>query len=113
MKAMNESRVPSILWWPSRAAWLNSGSERHLHTVQYVATETIYDWPYLRDKFPGVHESGANITNNVWFHARLEIANTIVRVFVDDGKEPVLVVKDLKLGDRSEAEDKSNAKSKP
>ncbi len=79
----------------------NSGTERHLHTVQYVATETIYDWPYLREKYPGVYESGANITNNVWFHARLEIANTTVRVFVNSDKEPVLVVKDLKLGDRS------------
>jgi hypothetical protein len=79
----------------------NSGTERHLHTVQYVATGTIYDWPYLREKFPGIYESGANITNNVWFHARLEIADITVRVFVNDGKEPVLVVKDLKLGDRS------------
>jgi hypothetical protein len=79
----------------------NSGTERHLHTVQYVATETIYDWPYLREKFPGVYESGAKIANNVWFHARLEVADTTVRVFVNDGKDPVLVVKDLKLGDRS------------
>ena len=28
----------------------NSGTERHLHTVQYVATGTIYDWPYLQEK---------------------------------------------------------------
>jgi len=79
----------------------NSGTPRHLHTVQYVATDTIYDWPYLREKFPGVYEGGANIANNVWFHARLEIDGTTVQVFVNDGKEPVLVVKDLKLGDRS------------
>ena len=31
----------------------NSGTERHHHTVQYVATNTIYDWPYLREHFPG------------------------------------------------------------
>ena len=79
----------------------NSGTERHHHTVQYVATETIYDWPYLRKNFPGVYEAGANIANNVWFHARLEIDGTTVQVFVNDGQEPVLVVKDLKLGDRS------------
>ncbi len=79
----------------------NSGTERHPHTVQYVATETIYDWPYLRKNFPGVYESGANIANNVWFHVRLEVDGTTVQVFVNDGPEPVLVVKDLKLGDRS------------
>ena len=79
----------------------NSGTERHSHTVQYVATETIYDWPYLRENFPGVYEAGAEIANNVWFHARLEIDGTTVKVFVNDGPEPVLVVKDLKLGDRT------------
>ncbi len=79
----------------------NSGTERHLHTVQYVATDTIYDWPYLREKFPGVYESGATIANNVWFHARLEIEGTTVKVFVNGDKTPVLIVKDLKLGDRS------------
>jgi hypothetical protein len=79
----------------------NSGTERHQHTVQYVATNTIYDWPYLRENFPGIYESGANIANNVWFHARLEIDGTTVQVFVNDGKEPVLVVKDLKLGEHS------------
>jgi len=79
----------------------NSGTERHQHTVQYVATNTIYDWPYLREKFPGVYEGGADIANNVWFHARLEIDGATVQVFVNEGKTPVLVVKDLKLGDHS------------
>lgn len=79
----------------------NSGTPRHAHTVQYVATDTIYDWPYLRQNFPGVYEAGADIADNVWFHARLEIDGTSVRVFVNNAAEPVLVVKDLKLGDRS------------
>ncbi len=43
----------------------------------------------------------AVIAANVWFHARLEIDGTTVRVFVHDAAEPVLVVKDLELGDRS------------
>ncbi len=79
----------------------NSGTERHMHTVQYVATNTIYDWPYLREKFPGAYEAGADTANSVWFHARLEVAGTTVKVFVNDATEPNLVVKDLKLGDRS------------
>ena len=79
----------------------NSGTDHHQHTVQYVVTDTIYDWPYLREKFPGVYESGANITDNVWFHARLEVKGTTVKVFVNDTKEPNLVVKEMKLGDGS------------
>jgi hypothetical protein len=79
----------------------NSGTPRHDHTVQYVATDTIYDWPYLRKNFPGVYESGATIANNTWFHVRLEIDGVTCRVFVNHSAEPVLTVKDLKLGDRS------------
>ena len=79
----------------------NSGTPRHDHTVQYVATETIYDWPYLRKNFPGVYEAGANIVENVWFHVRLEIDGPVARVFVNNGADPVLTVKDLKLGDRA------------
>ncbi|HEY4249406.1 MAG TPA: hypothetical protein VGM64_21470 [Lacunisphaera sp.] len=79
----------------------NSGTERRAHTVQYVATDTIYDWPYLRKNFPGVYEASAAIADNVWFHVRLEIDGTTVQVFVNDGPQPVLVVKDLKLGDRA------------
>jgi hypothetical protein len=79
----------------------NSGTPRHGHTVQYVATDTIYDWPYLRKNFPGVYEAGADISDNVWFHVRLEVDGTTVRVFVNGSVEPVLIVKDLKLGDRS------------
>lgn len=78
----------------------NSGTEREHHTVQYVATDTIYDWPYLRKNFPGVYEGRATIANNVWFHVRLEIAGTTVQVFVNDGKVPVLVVRDMKLPDK-------------
>lgn len=77
----------------------NSGTERHDHTVQYVANGTIYDWPYLREHFPGVYEAGADIANDAWFHVRLEIQDTTVRVYVNNKTEPVLVVKDLKLGD--------------
>lgn len=79
----------------------NSGTPRHDHTVQYVATGTIYDWPYLREHYPGVYEAGARIANSTWFHVRLEIDGTVCRVFVNDGAAPVLTVKDLKFGDRS------------
>ncbi len=66
-----------------------------------MATDTIYDWPYLRHNFPGVYEADANIADNVWFHVRLEIDGTVAKVFVNQGQEPVLVVKELKLGEQT------------
>ena len=57
-----------------------------------------YGWQYLRENFPGKYESGATIQNNEWFHVRLEIKDTAVEVFVNNSKEPVLTVDDLKNG---------------
>ncbi len=71
----------------------NSGTEKHENSVQYaVIGHPQGSWRYLRDKFPGKYESGADIKPNEWFHARLEIQGKTLKVFVDKGKEPVLVV---------------------
>ena len=74
----------------------NSGGDRHGNTVQYSLKGSIYGWQYLRENFPGKYESGADIQVNEWFHVRLEIKDTTVKVFVNNSKEPVLTVNDLK-----------------
>ena len=76
----------------------NSGTEKHENTVQYSLKGSKYGWQYLRENFPGKYESGATIQNNEWFHVRLEIKDTAVEVFVNNSKEPVLTVDDLKNG---------------
>ena len=76
----------------------NSGTEKHDNTVQYVAKGTKYSWHYLRKNFPGKYESGADIKKYEWFHVKLEIKDTTVKVFINDDPEPALVVDDMKYG---------------
>ena len=74
----------------------NSGTEKNGNTVQYSLKGSEYGWQYLRENFPGKYESGADIQVNEWFHVRLVIKDTTVEVFVNNSKEPVLTVTDLK-----------------
>ena len=78
----------------------NAGTKRHENTVQYAAIgRKDATWDYLRKNFPSRYESGADIKKNEWFRARLVIKGTDVSVFVNDGKEPVLVVTDMRYGE--------------
>lgn len=77
----------------------NSGTAKHNNTVQYsMLGRPEYGWRQLRDKFPGQYESGADIKNDQWFHARIEIRADRLQAYVNDGAKPVLVVDKL-LGD--------------
>lgn len=66
---------------------------RRAHAVQYISSPS-YDWQRLRTEHPGVYEQPVNPTPdpNGWFHARVVVAGSRVSVFVDDAKEPSLVV---------------------
>jgi hypothetical protein len=63
------------------------------HAVQYVAWPE-HTWEALRARAPGVYESAiAPVPDPAgWFHARIEIARTTVKVFVDRAAQPTLVV---------------------
>lgn len=76
----------------------NAGTEKHKNTVQYVAKGSINTWHYLRKNFPGKYESGADIKKNQWFHVKLEVKDTQVKVYVNKDPKPVLVVDDMKYG---------------
>jgi hypothetical protein len=64
--------------------------------VQYVSWP---DHPFerLRAEKPGKFEAPVNPVPDPsgWFHARVEVTNKTVRVWVNDGKEPCLVVERL------------------
>ena len=62
-----------------------------------MAKGTKYTWFYLRENFPGVYESAADIKKNEWFHVKLEINGNTVKVYVNNLDEPSLVVNDMKL----------------
>jgi hypothetical protein len=61
--------------------------------VQYVAWPD-YPWEKLREEKPGVYESAVNPVPDPagWFHARIDVTKKKVSVFVNDAKEPCLVV---------------------
>jgi hypothetical protein len=67
--------------------------------VQYVAWPDN-TWEHLRTHSPGQFEHAVNPMPDPdgWFHARIEVAEAEVRVFVNDAKEPSLVTRRLSSG---------------
>jgi hypothetical protein len=71
------------------------------HAVQYVS-HPEFTWQKLRAERPGLYEKPIKPAPDPdgWFHVRIVIASTKVRVYVDDFPEPCLEVE--KLGVREE-----------
>ena len=69
---------------------------RRIHAVQYVSHPN-YPWNKLREEKNGLYEKAVNPAPDPdgWFHARIVIANRKVSVYVNDAKEPSLVVEEL------------------
>jgi hypothetical protein len=64
------------------------------HAVQYHSLP-VYTWQKLRSDQPGKYEQAVNPVPdpNAWFHTRLVIAHATVSAFVNDAKDPCLMVK--------------------
>jgi Domain of Unknown Function (DUF1080) len=69
---------------------------RRVRAVQYISHPT-YTWQKLRGEHPGRYEQPVNPAPdpNAWFHARVIVAGPKVSVFVNNTKEPSLVVDQL------------------
>lgn len=69
---------------------------RRSRAVQYISQPT-YTWQKLRAEHPGQYEKPVNPVPepNGWFHVRVVVASPRVSVFVNDAKEPSLVVDQL------------------
>lgn len=69
--------------------------------VQYISWPDD-PWEKLRKEKPGVFESAVKPVPDPagWFHARIEVTKKKVRVWVDDAKEPSLVVDRLASRDK-------------
>lgn len=67
--------------------------------VQYIAWPEN-TWEKLRKEQPGKFEHGVNPVPNPdgWFHARIEVGEKQVKVFVNGAKDPSLTVPRLALG---------------
>jgi hypothetical protein len=80
--------------------FLRDDTALRAHAVQYVAWPD-HTWEKLRKGKPGVYEAAVKPVPDPggWFHAKVEVTKQKVSVWVDDAKEPCLVVD--RLGNRA------------
>lgn len=95
--AVDASTYEAVYFRPFR--FRSADPVERSHAVQYVAWPE-HTWEALRAQAPGVYESAITPVPDPsgWFHARIEIARTTVKVFVDDAAQPTLVVTRLSFG---------------
>ena len=69
---------------------------RKIHAVQYVS-EPDQPWHRLRDEQNGIYEKAVNPAPlpTDWFHARIEVKETQIMVYVDNATSPSLTVNKL------------------
>jgi hypothetical protein len=69
---------------------------RRSHSVQYIS-HPAFDWEKLRTEFPNQYEQAVSPAPDAaeWFHVRVVISNPKVTVYVNDNKQPVLVIDQL------------------
>jgi hypothetical protein len=69
---------------------------RKIHAVQYVAMPD-FPWDKLREEHNGVYEKGIDPAPKAtdWFHAKIEVTQEEIRVYVNNAATPSLKVKKL------------------
>jgi thiol-disulfide isomerase/thioredoxin len=83
--------------------FMREGDSYRDHAVQYVAWPE-HTWEKLRKDKPGVYEAAVKPVPDPagWFHVRIEVTKKKVSVWINDAKDPCLVV------DRLSGRDKGN-----
>ena len=71
---------------------------RRNHSIQYFSYPD-YGFDRLRKEAEGVYESYADMGLNEWITMRIEVKGKQAKLFLNDTKQPSLIVNDLKLGD--------------
>jgi len=91
---VNDSTYDAVYFRPFN--FHSTDPVRKIHAVQYISHPT-YTWRKLRDEQNGMYEKA--LVNppkaTSWFHARIEIKNDEVNVFVNNDTTPSLTVKKL------------------
>jgi hypothetical protein len=88
------NRYEAVYFRPFR--FRSADAVERSHAVQYVAWPE-HTWEALRAQTPGVYEAAiAPVPDPAgWFHARIELGRTTVKVFIDSAAQPTLVVNRL------------------
>lgn len=72
---------------------------RRNHSIQYFSYPN-FKFDRLRKEAPETFESYADMGLNEWITLRVEVKGKEARLFLNNSQYPVLVVKDLKWGDK-------------
>jgi hypothetical protein len=67
------------------------------HAVQYFSFPE-YKFDRLRREAPGVYETYADMGLNEWVHLRLVVQGAQAQLFLNDNRQPTLLINDLKHG---------------
>lgn len=70
---------------------------RRNRTTQYFSYPD-FKFDRLRKEAPGEYESYADIGLDEWINLRIEVSGARAKLFINAGKQPVLIVNDLKHG---------------
>lgn len=70
---------------------------RRNHSIQYYSYPN-YKFDRLRKEFPERYESYADMELNRWIQLRVEVKGSQAKLFIDNNKQPSLLVTDLKHG---------------
>jgi hypothetical protein len=71
---------------------------RRNHSIQYFAFPD-FKFDRLRKESPEKYESYADMGLNEWIKVKIEVKGKQAKLFLNDNKQPSLVVNDLKLGE--------------
>ena len=74
---------------------------RRNHAVQYFSYPD-FTFDKLRKIAPEMYESYADMGLNEWITMRVEVKDKEAKLFLNNSKYPVSIVKDLKLGENTE-----------
>lgn len=70
---------------------------RRNHSIQYCSYPD-YKFDRLRKEFPEQYESYADMELNKWITMRIEVKDSVAKLFLNNNPQPSLLVSDLKLG---------------
>src|SRR5262245_33183412 len=71
---------------------------RRNHSIQYFSYPD-YKFDRLRKEAEGVYESYADMGLDEWITMRIEVKGKKAKLFLNENKQPSLIVNDLKLGE--------------
>jgi hypothetical protein len=91
----SSSRFESIYLRPANARAENQG--RRNHSIQYFAYPD-YKFERLRKESPEQYESYTDMELNEWIRMRIEVRGNHAQLFINNYKQPSLIVNDLKHG---------------